>query len=112
MTHPVPQVSATEAAARGADGSALLIDVREDEEWDAGHAEGMTHLPMSRLTLDQIPAGRPIVVVCRSGNRSDRVAEVLTEVGMDAANMAGGMHAWVAAGLPIVNAEGAPGFVR
>ena len=108
----VPQVSALDAAARGADGSALLIDVREDDEWDAGHADGVTHLPMSRLTLDDIPTDRPVVVVCRSGNRSDRVAEVLAEVGLDASNLAGGMHAWVAAGLPIVAGDGSPGHVR
>jgi rhodanese-related sulfurtransferase len=108
----VPQISATQAAARGADGSALLLDVREDDEWSAGHAEGMLHLPMSRLDLSDIPLDRPIIVVCRSGNRSDRVAEYLVGIGVDAANMAGGMHAWVEAGMPIVQDDGSPGFVR
>ena len=112
MTGRVPQVSAADAAAHGAAGSALLLDVREDDEWAAGHAEGMLHLPMSRLSLSDIPLDRPIIVVCRSGNRSDHVAELLVDVGTDASNMAGGMHAWVEAGLPIVRDDGSPGFVR
>lgn len=86
-----------------ADG-ALLLDVREDHEWVAGHAPEATHLPMSRIgaSLDQLPTDRLIVCVCHVGARSAAVAEALTNAGYSAANLAGGMDAWAADGLPVV----------
>lgn len=92
-------------------GEALLLDVREDVEWAAGHAAGATQIPMSRLRLDLLPVDRPIVAVCRSGHRSGHVAQVLQGQGWDVRNLIGGMHAWVRAGLPVVRDDGQPGEI-
>ena len=83
---------------------ALLLDVREDHEWQAGHAPEATHLPMSRIgaEVSQLPTDRLIVCVCHVGARSAAVAEALTNAGYTAANLTGGMDAWAAHGLPVV----------
>lgn len=79
----------------------VLLDVREHVEWDDGHAPDAVHVPMGELTHDNLPAGRPIYVICRSGNRSGRVVQVLVEAGIDARNVDGGMLAWAEHGLPV-----------
>ena len=91
---------------------AVLLDVREEEEWDAGHIEGALHIPMSQLAdrLGELPQGR-LTIVCRSGNRSGKVTSWMLGRGLDAVNMAGGMLAWSSAGRPIRDTEGAPGVV-
>jgi rhodanese-related sulfurtransferase len=106
-THP--ETTPTDAHAR-ADG-VVLLDVREIEEWAAGHAPGAVHVPLSRLTPDAVPSGATVLCLCRSGNRSGRATEALRNHGIDALNVAGGMHAWAAAGLPVVRADGRPGAV-
>ena len=90
-----------------------LIDVREPEEWEAGRIEGARHIPMGQLgdRLDEIDKNRPVVAVCRSGGRSDRVTEVLRAQGYDAANLDGGMQAWEEAGLPFTAPDGGRGRV-
>ena len=92
---------------------ALLVDVREQREWDAGHAPKAKHHPLRGLhsSSDRLPRERTIVVVCRSGNRSARATKVLTKAGFDAVNLTGGMSAWKAAGLPLVNSRGKKGTV-
>jgi rhodanese-related sulfurtransferase len=95
-----PAATVTEAYHRP--GGAVLLDVREVDEWAQGHAPDAVHIPMGRLTPTNLPAGRPVYCICRSGNRSGRVVEVLTAAGIDARNVTGGMVAWAAAGLPIV----------
>ena len=84
---------------------AMLLDVREDHEWQAGHAPEATHVPMSRIGAEvaQLPTDRLIVCVCHVGARSAAVAEALTNAGFSAANLVGGMDAWAAQGLPVVN---------
>lgn len=94
-----PEISVNEAAAR--DDGAVLLDVREQHEWDAGHAPGAVHLPMGDVTLDNLPAGRPVLCICRSGARSANITAALVEAGIDARNVTGGMIAWADAGLPI-----------
>jgi len=93
-------------------GSALL-DVREDYEWDAGHVASAVHIPLGLLAerVGELPSDRQVVVVCRSGVRSARAAAFLVTSGYDAVNLAGGMQAWAAVGLPFESAEGAPGVV-
>ncbi len=93
---------------------ALLIDVREKAEWDAGHAPKAKHHPLGDLTrsMTRLPEGRTLVVVCRSGNRSARATKMLTRAGFDAMNLTGGMTAWQGAGLPMVNSRGKRGSVR
>ena len=98
MRPDVPTVTPRQAHDRPP--GSVLLDVRENDEWDAGHAPGAVHVPMGRLTPDNLPAGRPIYCMCRSGNRSGRVAEVLVASGFEAYNVTGGMLAWEHAGLP------------
>jgi rhodanese-related sulfurtransferase len=83
---------------------AVLLDVREDDEWSAGHAPEARHVPMSQLTgrLDEVPAADPLYVICRSGSRSARVVAFLSRQGVSAVNVAGGMQSWAAAGRPLV----------
>jgi rhodanese-related sulfurtransferase len=92
---------------------ALLLDVREQDEWDAGHATGASHIPLTELEgrAGEVPADRPIVVICRSGARSLRAAEYLDALGHEAHNLAGGSRAWVEAGLPFVTDAGDAGVV-
>jgi rhodanese-related sulfurtransferase len=86
---------------------AVLLDVREDDEWAAGHIAGAVHVPMMRLPQrlqyepGELTPQRPIVVVCKMGGRSAQVTAWLRHQGYDAANLAGGMLAWEAAGRPM-----------
>ena len=84
-------------------GEAVALDVREPSEWEAGRMPRSLHVPMRELgaRLDELPRDRRLVVVCRSGSRSDVVAEALRRVGYPATNLTGGLQAWVAVGLPI-----------
>jgi len=94
-------------------GGALLLDVREDAEWQAGHAPKAWHIPLGRLParLRDLPPNRTVITVCRSGHRSARAAALLARDGRDVINLAGGMHAWARAGLPVLAAGGRPGRV-
>ncbi|MCU0267668.1 MAG: rhodanese-like domain-containing protein [Acidimicrobiales bacterium] len=91
----------------------LLVDVRERNEWDAGHAPKAKHYPLRTLpsSIERLPADRTLVVVCRSGNRSKRATRLLRKEGLDARNLRGGMTAWRAAGQPLVNSRGRTGTV-
>jgi rhodanese-related sulfurtransferase len=93
--------------------SAILLDVREDHEWAAGHAPDAMHIPMSRIAeqVASLPTDRTIVCVCHVGARSAAVGAALLRGGWHALNVAGGMEAWVAAGLPVVDDLGRPGAV-
>src|SRR5689334_111187 len=84
---------------------AFLLDVREGEEWTAGHAPGAVHLPMMEIParLGEVPRDGDIVVVCRSGSRSAQVVAYLQGNGWDQVfNLDGGMRAWAVAGRPVV----------
>jgi rhodanese-related sulfurtransferase len=105
----VPAVTVTEVSAE-----AHLLDVREPEEWAAGHAPDAQHIPMYELParLAEVPADQEVVVVCRSGLRSARVVEFLLGNGWERVyNLDGGMEDWAAAGRPLVTDDGAPGRV-
>jgi DMSO/TMAO reductase YedYZ molybdopterin-dependent catalytic subunit len=97
-----PHVSPRSAKAR-VDGGAVLLDVREPEEWEVQHAPDAVLIPMGhvRARLDELPRDRQIVVVCRSGGRSAAITDALCAWGFDAVNLAGGMCAWASAGLPV-----------
>ena len=84
-------------------GGAVLVDVREDDEWAGGHAPDALHVPMSRMRgrVDALPTDRTLLCICHVGARSAAVAEALRSAGYDALNVAGGMDAWAAAGLPV-----------
>jgi rhodanese-related sulfurtransferase len=90
---------------------AYLLDVREDDEWTAGHAPGAHHLPMMQVParLAEIPTDTDVVVVCRSGGRSGNVVSYLTGQGWDnVRNLDGGMQSWAAAGRAVVRDDGQP----
>ena len=108
----VPEVDATTGHQRVLDG-ALLIDVRNDDEWAAGHAPDAVLIVLNSLPtrVSELATDRPIVAICRTGVRSARATEWLNMRGYDAVNLAGGMQAWEAAGLSIVTDDGAPGAV-
>lgn len=106
----VPEVDPATAAALLSEG-ALLLDVREPEEWEAGHAPGAVHVPLGQLPYRRPDASGRIVVVCRSGRRSAEATRALVAWGYDAVNLAGGMQAWAAAGLPVNDPTGRPGRV-
>ena len=103
MTGPaVPAVSVADLPT-----DAALLDVRESDEWAAGHAPNAQHLPMSELTgrIAELPDAEPLYVVCRSGGRSARVVAFLAGQGYPAVNVDGGMQSWAAQGRDVV-AEG------
>lgn len=87
-----------------------LLDVREHDEWTAGHAPEAIHIPMGDLAgrLDDLPADNEVYVVCRSGGRSARVTAYLNANGWDAKNVDGGMQSWQAAGRPMAADNGQP----
>ncbi|MBC9731833.1 rhodanese-like domain-containing protein [Nocardioides marmotae] len=89
-------------AAAALEEGAVVIDVREPDEYREGHLPGAINIPMSRLTarLDELDPSRPVHVVCASGNRSSAMTDVLTAAGFDAVNVAGGTAAWVRSGRP------------
>ena len=93
---------------------ALLLDVREQDEWDAGHAPQATLIPLSELNqrASELDQDRRIVCVCHVGGRSAMVTEALNQAGWDAVNLTGGMRAWQLAGQPVVDAAGQPGDAR
>jgi len=108
----VPQVDASEGAKLVEEG-AFLLDVREPDEWLAGHASAATHIPLGTVPaqLSEIPTSGTVVAVCRAGGRSQKAAEFLRAQGVDAVNLVGGMRAWAEAGLDVVTDEGDPGSV-
>jgi|SRR5664279_4550654 len=95
------------------DSGAVLLDVREPVEWRAGHAPKARHIPLNDLDRrrTELPTGREIITVCRSGNRSARAARILAAAGHTVLNLSGGMRAWSAAGLPVVAKGGRPGSI-
>jgi DMSO/TMAO reductase YedYZ molybdopterin-dependent catalytic subunit/rhodanese-related sulfurtransferase/glyoxylase-like metal-dependent hydrolase (beta-lactamase superfamily II) len=104
VDHPATPSVGARAALALVDAGALLLDVREPDEWHVGHAPVAVLVPMSQVhnRQSELPRDRRIVVVCRSGGRSAAVTDSLRASGFDAVNLSGGMCAWSAAGLPTV----------
>ena len=88
----------------------VVLDVREQTEWDAGHVDGSVHLPLIQLGegYADLPAGAQTLVVCRSGNRSAHATAFLLRQGIEAVNLDGGLLAWALAGRPLVTDDGRP----
>jgi rhodanese-related sulfurtransferase len=82
----------------------LVLDVREDEEWVAGHVDGSIHVPLMDLgeRMAELPLAEQTLVVCRSGHRSAHATAYLRELGIEAVNLDGGLAAWQQAGRPLV----------
>ena len=90
-----------------------LLDVREPDEWQAGHIAGSQHIPLGQLRgrLAEVPKDRTILAVCRHGNRSDAATRGLRTLGYTVENLEGGVTAWTQAGLPLQAEGGGPGRV-
>ena|SRR6476646_5449425 len=103
-----PQLSPAQAGGALRDEGALAVDVREVEEWQAGHMDGSLLIPLGELAAraGELPRDRPLVIVCRTGARSAYAADALVAAGYDARNLAGGLQQWVAADLPLEPAGG------
>ena len=87
---------------------AVILDVREDYEWVAGHAEGAVHIPLDQLParLDDLDPDQDLYVICRTGGRSFRAVQWLTGQGYAAINVSGGMDQWLEAGRPLISDNG------
>jgi rhodanese-related sulfurtransferase len=101
--HEVPTVTVAEMAP-----GSVLIDVREDDEWAAGHIDGALHIPMNQIPQhlnyrpESFASDQPLVIVCAVGGRSAHVTAWLLQNGIDAVNLEGGMGAWVSAGKEVI----------
>jgi rhodanese-related sulfurtransferase len=100
---PVPEIDVAELASRHADG-AYVLDVRQPDEYEAGHVPGAVLVPLGELGDRQaeLPEDRPLLVICKSGARSANAVRALTAAGYDATNVAGGTLAWIDAGNAVV----------
>ena len=117
----VPSVSATEAAtlldgngdvAGGASGRPLLVDVREREEFETVRVAGAFLLPISEFAarIGELPADRPLLVMCHLGSRSASATMFLRSQGRtDVTNVTGGIDAWERADLPVRRGTPSPG---
>ncbi len=92
-----------EEAKRLIEDGAQLIDVRVAHEWEAGRIAGASHIELGELSAraDEIDRDRPVLFYCQGDNRSDMAAAAFAADGYDAAALAGGIQAWVEAGLPL-----------
>lgn len=98
------EVTNAEAAGAYQSEAATFVDVREPEEWAAGHIPGAIHIPLGDLSrrADEIPTDGRIVTVCRVGQRSLTAVDILEAKGRkDVKSMAGGMVEWAQNGRPI-----------
>lgn len=102
------EIDAHEARRRIDAGEAVLVDVREPHEWEAGHAPGALHRPLASLDPSEF-TGRTVVTTCRGGGRGGRAADQLAGAGVEAVNLAGGLGAWSESGGALVRDDGAPG---
>ncbi len=93
--------------------TAVLLDVREDDEWSRGHAAAAQHIPMGQVParLNEIDRSATLYVICKAGGRSAKVAQLLARDGFEPVNVDGGMLAWAAAGRPVVTDDGGPGTI-
>jgi rhodanese-related sulfurtransferase len=92
---------------------AHMLDVREDDEWRAGHVAGAQHIPLGDVParVAEVPEGTDVYVICKAGGRSAQATRFLIDSGRGAVNVAGGMLAWEAAGRPMVADSAQPPYV-
>src|ERR1700757_1226601 len=88
---------------------AFLLDVREDDEWAAGHAPEAVHVRLGELgaRAGELPRDREVYVICRSGARSAYAAQALAGAGWMTVNVSDGMTGWAVAGRPMISETGA-----
>ena len=104
----LPEVTSADLPA-----GAFLLDVREDDEWTAGHAPGAVHVRLRELgaRFGELPADREVYVICRTGHRSAYAAQALAGAGLNAINVSDGMTGWAVAGRPMISENGAEPYV-
>jgi rhodanese-related sulfurtransferase len=102
-----PRISEVPVSAVPDDG--WILDVREDDEWAAGHVPGARHIPLGQVAqrTAEIPGDKTVYVICRSGHRSGQATEALADAGWQAVNIVGGMRQWAAEGRTMVTDGGA-----
>jgi rhodanese-related sulfurtransferase len=109
----VPSVSVQQAAEmQGEDGGALIVDVREPNEYTQLRARGAVLLPLGQLQgrIDDLPRDREILLMCRTGGRSHNATQFLAASGFaNVTNVSGGIVAWHQAGLPTSGGDPEPG---
>ena len=99
------EISVSDASAMR-DAGAFILDVRQPEEWNESHIPGATLIPLGELAsrVNEVPKDQEIVVVCRSGNRSQQGRDILLQAGFEkVTSMAGGVNQWSAAGFETVS---------
>jgi rhodanese-related sulfurtransferase len=99
------EISVAEASTMR-DAGAFILDVRQPEEWNEVHISGATLIPLGDLAsrVDEVPTDQEVVVVCRSGNRSQQGRDILLSAGYEqVTSMAGGINQWSSAGLETVS---------
>ncbi|MBN9739355.1 MULTISPECIES: rhodanese-like domain-containing protein [unclassified Pseudonocardia] len=112
MTESADTVDPVEAERLAYADVVVLLDVRENDEWQAGHALRARHMPLDQLDPRQYRIYPRVITVCRSGRRSPIAAGQLREAGVAARNMAGGMEAWANAGRPVIRDDDTPRTVN
>lgn len=103
---PLPLEVSVKDAAQLREQGAFMLDVRQPEEWEAGHIPGAVLIPLGELPnrLNEVPADQTVVVVCRSGNRSLQAVQILRQAGYNqTTSMASGMNQWTASGYETVS---------
>lgn len=105
----VPSVPVTELPVDfTGESSRVLLDVREHDEWDAGHVPGALHIPLGDVPtrIDEIDMDVELFVICHSGGRSERVLGYLIQRGYEGSNVSGGIAAWASTGRPLETGPG------
>ena len=98
----VPEVTVSEFAEAHARG-AVVIDVREDDEWESGHVPGAVHIPLGQVVarVAEVTRDEPVYVICGTGPRSGKAAQFYRSQGIDAINVNGGTKGWIMSGHPV-----------
>ena len=104
-TGKLPAFVSVEEAHQMYEEGTFVLDVRTPEEWNEFHAPNTTLVPLDELAsrVDELPKDQPIVVVCRSGNRSQTGRDILLQAGFNATSMNGGLNEWRAKGYAVVS---------
>ena len=100
----IPEIDVEELARRREQG-AVVIDVRQPDEYDEAHVPGARLIPLGEVAerIDEVPSETEVLVICRSGGRSMKAAEVMAASGRRPLNVAGGTLAWIEAGHPVAH---------
>ena len=108
----IAQITINDLPAEFGTGS-VLLDVRENDEWNRGHAADARHIPMGEVParLDEIDRSSTLYVICKAGGRSAKVAHLLAQHGYEPINVNGGMLAWAEAGRQVIAGNGGPGTI-